>query len=280
MNRDRPYFFCGIGGSGMLPLALILRAQGCAVAGSDRSFDQGRTPEKFAFLRARGVVLFPQDGSGISGPELIVVTSAAVEASIPDVARARDVGARLVTRAELLAELVNAAPRAVGVAGTSGKSTTTGMIAWILQAAGKAPTVVNGAVMKNFVTPETPYASAVIGRGDLFVAEVDESDGSIRHYHPEIAVLNNIALDHKSMDELRTLFGDFVAGARLSVLNLDNAETAAMARKGSSAASMTFSLSERSADLSAAGITPTQDGIEFVVRRRRDYLLLPVRLRV
>jgi UDP-N-acetylmuramate--alanine ligase len=280
MDRDRAYFFCGIGGSGMLPLALILRAQDCVVSGSDRALDQGRTREKFDFLRASGVALFPQDGSGISGPELIVVTSAAVEASIPDVARAREVGARLVTRAELLAELVNAAPRAVGVAGTSGKSTTTGMIAWILQAAGKAPTVVNGAVMKNFVTPETPYASAVIGRGDLFVAEVDESDGSIRHYHPEIAVLNNIALDHKSMDELRTLFGDFVAGARLSVLNLDNAETAAMARKGSSAASMTFSLSERSADLSAAGITPTQDGIEFVVRRRRDDLLLPVRLRV
>ena len=196
MDRDRPYFFCGIGGSGMLPLALILRAQGCVVSGSDRALDQGRTREKFTFLRARGVALFPQDGSGISGPELIVVTSAAVEASIPDVARARDVGARLVTRAELLAELVNAAPRAVGVAGTSGKSTTTGMIAWILQETGKAPTVVNGAVMKNFVTSETAYASAVIGKSDLFVAEVDESDGSIRHYHPEIAVLNNIALDH------------------------------------------------------------------------------------
>jgi UDP-N-acetylmuramate--alanine ligase len=280
MDRDRAYFFCGIGGSGMLPLALILRAQDCAVSGSDRALDQGRTPEKFEFLRARGVTLFPQDGSGISGPELIVVTSAAVEASIPDVARARDVGARLVTRAELLAELVNAAPRAVGVAGTSGKSTTTGMIAWILQEAGKAPTVVNGAVMKNFVTPETPYASAVIGRGDLFVAEVDESDGSIRHYHPEIAVLNNIALDHKSMDELRTLFGDFIARSHFAVLNLDNAETAAMARKGSSARLITYSLSDRTADLSAAGITPTQDGIEFVVYSRREGLSLPVRLRV
>src|SRR6516165_8529133 len=100
MDRDRPYFFCGIGGSGMLPLALILRAQGHTVAGSDRALDQGRTLEKFDFLRARGVALFPQDGTGISGPDLIVVTSAAVESSIPDVARARDIGARLVTRAE------------------------------------------------------------------------------------------------------------------------------------------------------------------------------------
>jgi UDP-N-acetylmuramate--alanine ligase len=280
MDRDRPYFFCGIGGSGMLPLALILRAQGCVVSGSDRALDQRRTPEKFDFLRARGVALFPQDGSGIGGPELIVVTSAAVEASIPDVARAREVGARLMTRAELLAELVNAAPRAVGVAGTSGKSTTTGMIAWLLHEAGKAPTVINGAVMKNFVTPEMPYASAVIGGGDLVLAEVDESDGSIRRYHPEIAVLNNIALDHKSMDELRTLFGDFVARSRFAVLNLDNAETAAMVGTIPSARLMTYSLSDQTADLSAAGIAPAQDGVEFLAHSRREDLSLPVHLRV
>jgi UDP-N-acetylmuramate--alanine ligase len=280
MDRDRPYFFCGIGGSGMLPLALILRAQGCVVSGSDRALDQGRTPEKFDFLRARGVALFPQDGSGISAPELIVVTSAAVESSVPDVARAGEVGARVVTRAALLAELVNAAPRAIGVAGTSGKSTTTGMIAWILQEAGKAPTVINGAVMKNFMTRETPYASALIGHSDLFVAEVDESDGSIRHYHPEIAVLNNIALDHKSMDELRTLFGDFVARSRLAVLNLDNAETAAMVGTIPTARLMTYSLSDHSADFSAAGITPAQDGVEFLVHSRREDLSSPVHLRV
>ena len=280
MDRDRPYFFCGIGGSGMLPLALILRAQGCMVSGSDRALDQGRTREKFDFLRSRGIALFPQDGSGISGPELIVITSAAVEAAIPDVARAREIGARLTTRAELLAELVNDAPRAVGVAGTSGKSTTTGMIAWILHEAGKAPTVINGAVRKNFVTPDTPYASAVIGGGDLVVAEVDESDGSIRHYHPEIAVLNNIALDHKSLDELRTLFGDFVARARIAVLNLDNAETAAMARTITTTRLITYSLSDRSADLSAAGITLAQDGIQFIVHHRGEGLSLPVHLPV
>ena len=105
---DRPYFFCGIGGSGMLPLALILRARGIAVAGSDRALDQGRTPEKFAFPARRGIALFPQDGSGVTRPEQIVVVSAAVEETVPDVAAARRVGARLVTRAELLAGLFNA----------------------------------------------------------------------------------------------------------------------------------------------------------------------------
>src|SRR5215468_2633985 len=120
----RSYFFCGVGGSGMLPLALALQARGDAIAGSDRALDQGRTPEKFAFLRARGIALFPQDGSGITDAAQTLVASAAVEETIPDVQAARRVGARLITRAELLSELFNAAPVSIGVAGTSGKSTT------------------------------------------------------------------------------------------------------------------------------------------------------------
>src|ERR1700688_719799 len=166
MMQDRPYFFCGIGGSGMLPLALILQAKGVAVAGSDRALDQGRTLEKFDFLRAQGITLFPQDGSGITRPDLTVVTSAAVESTVPDVQGARAVGARLMTSAELLSDLFNEAPRSVGVAGTSGKSTTTGMIGWILHRSGREPTVMNGAVMKNFVVPDAPFASALVGAGD------------------------------------------------------------------------------------------------------------------
>ena len=68
-----PWFFCGIGGSGMLPLALILRGHGARIAGSDRSRDQGRTPEKFAWLEAQGIDLFPQDGSGITSADQILV---------------------------------------------------------------------------------------------------------------------------------------------------------------------------------------------------------------
>jgi len=137
----------------MLPLALILKAKGCAVAGSDRSLDQGRTAQKFAYLRARGIVLYPQDGSGVTDPDTVLVASTAVESTVSDVEAARRIGARLMSRAELLAQLFNAAPGSIGVAGTSGKSTTTGMIGWILSATGCDPTVMNGAVMKNFVTP-------------------------------------------------------------------------------------------------------------------------------
>lgn len=248
----------------MLPLALILQAKGCAVAGSDRALDQGRTAQKFEYLRARGIALFPQDGSGVTRPDTVVVTSAAVESTVPDVEAAHRIGARLMSRAELLAQLFNAAPGSIGVAGTSGKSTTTGMIGWILSATGRDPTVMNGAVMKNFVTPDAPFTSAVVGKSDIFVSEVDESDGSIAHYVPHVAVVNNVALDHKSLEELRGLFCDFVAKADVAVLNLDNEETAALAARTDKA--ITYSLTGHKAHLSASRLAPAPDGIAFEVR--------------
>src|SRR5215475_2563651 len=229
MSQSGDYFFCGIGGSGMTPLALIIQARGGRVEGSDRALDQGRNSERFDFLRARGILLHPQDGSGIRRAEQILVTSTAVEETVPDVQAARRIGATTITRAHLLAQLFNRAPWGIGVAGTSGKSTTVGMIGWILHRAGRSPTIMNGADMKNFIDAGSPFASARVGEGDIFVSEVDESDGSITLFEPRIAVVNNISLDHKSLDELRALFSGFIATAQTVVLNLDNAETAALA---------------------------------------------------
>jgi len=263
MTGARSYFFCGIGGSGMLPLALILRAQGHDVAGSDRMLDQGRSGAKFDFLRGRGIALHPQDGSGITNGGQIFVASTAIEESVPDLKAARARGAQVLSRAELLAQMFNAARTSVGIGGTSGKSTTTGMIGWILSEAGRDPTVMNGALMKNFTTAETPFASAVVGEGDVFVSEVDESDGSIALYEPDVAVLTNVALDHKSLDELRPLFAGFVARARHVVVNLDNAESAALARKVPRDAVTRFSLVDPRADLFASALRPAPDGIAF-----------------
>ena len=256
MNQDASYFFCGIGGSGMLPLALIVQAQGYAIEGSDRALDQGRTPEKFDWLRAHGVTLYPQDGSGVVRADQIVVATGAVEDTVPDIGAARRVGATIKIRPELLSELFNAAPTSIGVAGTSGKSTITGMIAWILSQTGRDPTVVNGAVMKNFADADHPFASAVVGGPALFVAEVDESDGSIARYNPTVAVVSNISLDHKSMEELRDLFGGFTNRAMTAVLNLDNPETAALAQTLPAGKAITFGLGEEKADLSAHDLQP------------------------
>lgn len=274
--KDKSYFFCGIGGSGMLPLALLLREAGAVVAGSDRARDQSRTLDKFAFLEAQGIALFPQDGSGLSGPDQVLVASAAVEETVPDVAAARAVGAERLTRAELLSQLFNRAELSIGIAGTSGKSTTTGMVAWILHAAGRAPTVMNGAVMKNFTGPDRPYASALGGDGSLFVSEIDESDGSIALFSPRVAVVNNISHDHKSLEELYRLFTDFSSKAKTPVLNADDAQSTVL--RDAFPKAVTFSLTAAGGDYFALDIAPAPDHIAFVAVDRESGAHVPVRL--
>jgi UDP-N-acetylmuramate--alanine ligase len=251
MESGKPYFFCGIGGSGMLPLACIVRARGHEVAGSDRSLDQQRLGDKFEFLRRLGIALHPQDGSGVTSAGQVLVTSAAIEETVPDVVKANALGCARLSRPQLLAELFNEAPVGIAVGGTSGKSTVTGMIGWILHAAGRDPTVMNGAVMKNFVSDETPFASALTGGGDAFVSEVDESDGSIALYRPKVAVLTNVTLDHKSLDELRHLFRDFASKAETIVLNVDDDETRLLAAALPAERVVTYSFRDEGADLFA-----------------------------
>ena len=264
----------------MTPLALIIQARGGHVEGSDRALDQGRNGERFDFLCARGVLLHPQDGSGIRRDGQTLVTSTAVEETVPDVKAARGVGAAIMTRAELLARLFNGAALGVGVAGTSGKSTTVGMIGWILHCAGKNPTIMNGADMKNFMDSGAPFASARVGDSDIFVSEVDESDGSIALFKPDVAVVNNISLDHKSLDELRGLFQDFVAKAQTAVLNLDNEETAALAGSLKGGHGVTYSLRSAQADLLASAPTPAPAGIVFQVKARETGETVTVDLKV
>lgn len=271
------YFFVGVGGSGMMPLAMILAGRGAAIAGSDRTLDQGRLAPKFAALRALGIDLFPQDGSGIASSEQIVVASAAVEETVPDMAAATRVGAQRMRRADLLASLFNDSRVRIGVAGTSGKSTVTGMIGWMLHALGRDPTVMNGAVMKNFATADRPFASALVGGGEAFVSEVDESDGSIALYSPDIAVLNNVSLDHKSLAELRTLFGDFAAKASRVIVNAGDPEAAALAATIGSDKRTTFAI-EAEADLVARDLIPEPFAIRFTLAGEGE--TLPVRLSV
>ena len=271
MDTGKSFFFVGIGGSGMMPLAMILAGRGARVAGSDRSLDSGRLPAKFDDLAARGIALHPQDGSGIVSADQIVVASAAVEATVPDMVAAEALGAQRMTRAELLASLFNASASRIGVAGTSGKSTVTGMIGWILYALGCDPTVMNGAVMKNFASADAPFASALVGEGAAFISEVDESDGSIALYSPEVAVLNNVSLDHKSLEELRTLFGDFAAKARVTVVNVGDPEAEALADTMDRAKLMTVAI-DASADLRAENLVPERYAIAFDLVSRGERL--------
>ena len=276
----KAYFFCGIGGSGMLPLASILRASGAEVSGSDRSLDAGRTAPKFDYLRSLGIGLFAQDGSGLQ-PGMTLVTSAAVEETVPDVVRGKALGLDHLRRPELLAQLLNGAEHSVAVGGTSGKSTVTGMIGWILHATGRQPTVMNGAVMKNFVTETAPFASALVGTPELFVSEVDESDGSIALYRPEVAVLTNISLDHKELVELRGLFAGFLAASQKAVLNLDDPETRALADSIPAEKLVGYGLDSPAAEFVGRNLELLAGGVRFDIdhgdKRQEVRLALPGR---
>jgi UDP-N-acetylmuramate--alanine ligase len=214
---SKTYFFCGIGGSGMMPLAIILAKQGAKIIGSDRAYDRGDSAEKFKTLQSFGIEMAPQDGKHVRADALIV--SSAIEDSIPDVAAAKAQSIPIMKRAELLAELFNAHETGIAVAGTSGKSTVTGMIATMLEGCGLDPTVMNGGMIRNFGAP----GNMRVGGGKFFVTETDESDGTVEFFRPAVSVLTNITLDHKSFGELESLFGDFIAHAKqAAILNMDD----------------------------------------------------------
>ncbi|MEO9635245.1 Mur ligase family protein [Parasphingorhabdus sp.] len=265
MSEDKSYYFCGIGGSGMLPLAMIVKAAGARVAGSDRALDQGRLADKFQWLQDRGITLFDQDGSGLVDSHQILIASAAIEDSVPDVARAIALGCKRMTRAELLAEHFNSAPHSIAIGGTSGKSTVTGMIGWVLTEVGLDPAIVNGAVMKNFADADAPFASSRVGAGSVMVSEVDESDGSIALFNPEIAVLNNVSLDHKSLEELRILFGDFIAKSQHAIWNHDDEESQLLVNSCHLAKASSFGFSDGS-DYRALDVLEKPLGSSFTMR--------------
>ena len=215
------YFLCGIGGSGMMPLAQLLLKNGHEVWGSDRSRDQGKLPEKFKALEDMGAMLFDQNGTGISEQIDCFVVSSAVEESIPDVKVALEQGLTIQKRAEVLSSLFNA-KKGLSVAGTSGKTTVTAMLGHVLSSLALEPTVVNGGMMLNFDGQGT-----VAGEGEYFVAETDESDGSILFFKPFVGILNNVALDHKPLDELKDIFKTYLESCEAAVVvNTDNAYAA------------------------------------------------------
>ncbi|MCB1558244.1 MAG: UDP-N-acetylmuramate--alanine ligase [Alphaproteobacteria bacterium] len=274
------FFFCGIGGSGMLPLAMIMKSRGFNISGSDRSNDQGRTPEKFNWLQQQGIEIVPQDGKGLTTDFDALIVSSAVEDSIPEVKVAKEKNIPILKRAELLARIFNESKTSIAIAGTSGKSTTTGMLAWILTCAEKNPTVMNGANFLNFVSQEAPFASAITGDKNLFVSECDESDGSIILYHPEIAVLNNIALDHKPVDELIPIFRQYLSQSKKQVLNLSNPAISQNFLEEFRDTALTFGIESPHTAINITNYTPTQAGSTSILHNSLENTVCTLTLHV
>jgi UDP-N-acetylmuramate--alanine ligase len=197
-------FFSGIGGSGVSAIASFVADRGHAVAGSDRLFDGNPDHPICNILKRKGIAIVPQDGTGIDASLDFVVFSTAVEDGQPEVIRTREMGITMKSRPEYLSELV-AEFNTVAVAGTSGKSTSAGMLAFILERLGLEPNYIGGGRVKQF-KDRSNLGNALAGKSDLLVVEACESDGSIVQYYPLHSVIANLDLDHNSIERTARMF--------------------------------------------------------------------------
>jgi UDP-N-acetylmuramate--alanine ligase len=216
-GRVRHVHFVGIGGVGMSGLAEILRSLEFEVSGSDMK--ESSTTRRLGTLGVR--IDIGHRHENIGGVD-VVVYSSAIRPENPELTEARALGIPVISRAEMLAELMRV-KYGVAIAGSHGKTTTTSLVATVLRAAGLDPTVVVGGKMAAL------GSNARLGAGDLLVAEADESDGSFLRLTPTIAVVTNIDpehLDHYgSHERLKEAFVEFAARVPfygLAVLCLDH----------------------------------------------------------
>ena len=228
MARALRYHFSGVAGAGMSPLAQLMRVRGHAVQGSDRALDAGKNGETGARLRDLGVELVPQDGAAITGGIDRFVYSSAVEPDTPEMRAARALGIECLARPALLAEVVNAGKPGVAVAGTSGKSTIVGMVAWLLRESGTPATVLGGAALAD--TGSGGCFAAGPADGPV-VAEACESDGTLVGYRPTLGLVHNISRDHAELDSLRAQFGAFAANCQQVLVNVRCPEATALGQR-------------------------------------------------
>ncbi len=218
-----PIHFTGIGGIGMSGIAEVLLNHGYAVQGSD--LKESKITERLAALGAR--IFIGQAAENLDGAEVVVISSA-IKPGNPEFDAARAGGLPMVRRAEMLAELMRLRSN-VAIAGTHGKTTTTTLVATLLDAGGIDPTVINGGIIHAY------GSNARVGQGEWMVVEADESDGTFNRLPATIAIVTNIDPEHMehwgTIENLRKGFYDFVSNIPfygLAVCCTDHAEVQAL----------------------------------------------------
>jgi len=257
--------FVGIGGIGMSGIAEVMHNLGYKVQGSDVA--EGYVIEG---LRKRGIAVTIGQAAENVGDAAVVVTSTAIKRDNPEVEAAYERRIPVVRRAEMLAELMRL-KSTVAVAGTHGKTTTTSMIAALLDAGGVDPTVINGGIINNY------GSNARLGASDWMVVEADESDGSFLRLDGTIAVVTNIDpehLDHYgSFDRVKDCFVEFVENVPFygaALLCLDHPEVQAIIPRVRDRRIVTYGFAA-SADVRGSNVTPYPGGNRFdVMVRARD----------
>jgi UDP-N-acetylmuramate--alanine ligase len=260
-----PVHFVGIGGIGMSGIAEIMLRIGYSVQGSDAK--ASANTERLAALGAK--IFIGHDAAHIDGASAVVF-STAIKHDNPEFAAARERRIPLVRRAEMLAELMRL-QFSVAVGGTHGKTTTTSMIATLLDAGGLDPTVVNGGIINAYGT------NAKVGGGDWMVVEADESDGSFLRLKSTVAVVTNIDpehLDHYGdFEAVKQAFVSFVENIPFygfAAVCLDHPEVQAMAAKIDNRRLITYGVNPQ-AQVRATKIEMGADGASFDVAVRTSH---------
>ena len=254
-------FFIGVAGAGMSAIAQYLAGIGKDVSGSDRYFTGGEYNDTRTKLEAAGIKCFLQNGEGIDLLTGLVVVSTAVEDTVEEVIKAKQLGIPIIKRAALLAQIAGS-KRTIAIGGTSGKSTTCAMLFSILEYAGYRPGIISGAGLTSLIK-EGRIGNAKAGDGEWLVIEADESDGSIINYKPETGLLLNIDKDHQEIEELMPIFSVFSNNSKYFIVNQSNL----LAKKLSKDIRKDFSINENNyAGIMAIGFLQEGFNIHFTVK--------------
>lgn len=256
INDFQTVFFIGVAGVGMSAIAQYLKGIGKEVSGSDRYFHPGEYNKTKEQLEAEGINCFLQDGTGITEKTHLVVVSAAIEDTVYEVQKAKELGIQIIKRSELLS-IIARSKKTIAVAGTSGKSTTSAMLYHILLDAKLEPSIISGAGLTSIIK-QGKIGNASVGKGEWLIIEADESDGSVVQYQPEIGLLLNIDKDHQEIDELIELFTIFKNNSNsLFVVNQSNT----LAKALSANSKNDFGFEDNRAEYSAENFK--QDGLSL-----------------
>ena len=258
------YHFIAIGGIGMSGLAKYLLEDGHEVSGSD--IVDSKYIDK---LRELGAKIFIGHSKSNVPENCIVIRSSAIREDNPEIVRAKELNLPIYHRSDLLEEIALEAQKSgkcfIGFSGTHGKTTTSGLASFVLEKAGLKPSFVDGGIIPEINT------NAQHKGGKYFVAELDESDGTIVKYFPDILVINNLEEDHldfykNGMNDLIKTFNEAISRAKKVIVNIDNQGIANL-----SGNFITFGLKD--AEYTAKNIVYSKDGCKFEIYYNKTPLI-------
>ena len=256
INDFQNVFFIGVAGVGMSAIAQYLKGIGKEVSGSDRYFHPGEYNKIKEQLEVEGINCFLQDGTGITEKTDLVVVSSAIEDTVFEVQKAKELNIPIIKRSELLS-IIAKSKKTIAVAGTSGKSTTSAMLYQILLDAQLEPSIISGAGLTSIIK-QGKIGNAAVGSGEWLIIEADESDGSVVQYQPEIGLLLNIDKDHQEINGLIELFTIFKSNTNsLFIVNQSNT----IAKSLSANSKIDFGFENEDAGYSAENFK--QDGLSL-----------------